>query len=162
MNKTVLCIPTALVWMLLLSPGQAQQAPTKTTPTQRQDSSLKTRPGKTPKLETKKDCYTEHTYRPSNPIRTIQSPTPQQRRSVRTAVWQDLRSPGTTNSSSSIDLHESELSTTSARSYQTTLPKRPIIIEAQGWTRDKTGRVFLTSRFSRLKKYGTAQSIGGC
>lgn len=161
MNKIVLCIPTTLAWMLLLSPGQAQQAPTRTISTQRQNSAKTTYPSKTQKLQAKKDCYSGHTYRPSNPIRTIQSPTPQRRRSVRTAVWQDLRSPGAT-SSSSIDLHESELSNTTARSYQTTLPKRPIVVEAQGWTRDEKGRVFLTSRSSRFRKYGATPSNGEC
>lgn len=161
MNKTVLCIPTALAWMLLLSPGQAQQAPTKSISTQRQHSALTTHPSNTQKSQAQKNCYTGHTNRPSNPISTIQSPTPQQRQPVRTAVWQDLRSPGAT-SSSSIDLHESELSNTEARSYQTTLPKRPIVVEAQGWTRDEKGRVFLTSRFSRFRQYKATPSNGQC
>lgn len=162
MNKTVLCIPTALAWMLLLSPGQAQQAPIKSISAQRQNSALATHTSRTQKLQAKNNCHTNQpsVYRPSNPIRTIQSPTPQQQRPVRTAVWQDLRSPGST--SSSIDLHESELSNTAARSYQTTLPKRPVIVEAQGWTRDKQGRVFLTSRFSRFRKNRAVPSNGEC
>lgn len=162
MNKTVLCIPTALAWMLLLSPGQAQQASTKTISTQRQHSALTTYPSNTQKSQAQKGCYTGHTNRPSNPIRTIQSPTSQQRQPVRTAVWQDLRSPGTTSSSSSIDLHESELDNAAARSYQTTLPKRPVVVEAQGWTRDQQGRVFLTSRFSRVRTYGATPTNGAC
>lgn len=163
MKKIVLCIPTAVAWMLLISPGQGQQAPTNST--QQQNSKSTTQHlNKTQKLQAKKNCQSEQptVYRPSNPIRTIQSPAPQQQRPVRTAVWQDLRSPGSAHSSSSIDLHESELSNTAARSYQATLLKRPVIVEAQGWSRDKQGRVFLTSRFSRFRKYGATPSQGAC
>lgn len=156
-----------LAWTLLLSPSQAQQAAAPISPQSKASGQTTHRQSSTHHLQATTNCYARQasTYPSGNPAHSIQSPTTQRKHSIRTAVWQDLRShhlDGTPPPPSSINLHESKLTASAGHRYQAVPPQRPVIIEAQGWTRDKQGRIFLTSSFSRMRRHGTTQSNREC
>lgn len=151
MKKTVLCIHVACAWVFLLSPSQAKQALSNVTQQRTTDPSIQPPTG-----VKSTDCPSEQAsiYPSNNPAHTIQSPPARRRRIMKTAVWQDLRSHPTGHSdSSSMTVHESDPLYEGGQSYRTEQPKRPLVIEARGWTRDKQGRIHLTSRPYALNRY---------
>lgn len=155
MKKTILCFYAVFAWTLFLLPSPAQQTPTQNISTQQKlpNQTVYYPSSALPKV----GCYSgQSPIHPSGkPAHLIPSPAKGGKRLTRTAIWQDLRShPINHSSSSAMTLHESDPGYGDSRSYHLVQPQQPVIVEAQGWTRDQKGRIHLTSKSSTFQGYG--------
>lgn len=81
------------------------------------------------------------------------------------AIWQDLR-PHAVITAASLDSSNRSVTNKNLKQniklQQESIPQRPEIVEAQGWTRNATGQIVLTAKTAQLIAHGTEQPSAAC
>lgn len=166
MNKTILCINAAWAWTFFLTPSLAQSSLDRPITDQYRASDVATSRAGNVQRSRSVNCRTERhpQYSTDHPADPAKFPSTRKKIAPAPAVWQDLRShhlsPSATPSSSTTP--SARLAANRIRHYQTVPTAQPVIIEAQGWTRDKKGRILLTAKVSKMKAYELDLSKTGC
>ncbi|WP_299412235.1 hypothetical protein [Acaryochloris sp. IP29b_bin.148] len=156
MNKTVLCLNVVCTGTLFIAPSLAQSSLDKPITEQPTASSRTTGPLRSHSINCSAD-YPRHN-RPSHTPAPVSPSSVPKKITTAPAVWQDLRSHHLSQPTTSSASVPSKLAVKKVRNYQSISIPQPVIVEAQGWTRDQKGRIVLTAKLPKVEETASLKS----